>query len=408
MVVEVFRWTVLGVALAPLAYYAIATFSGWSYFRAVRKTTPCLPAFTPPVSILKPVRGVDREAYENFASFCRLDYPEYEILFGVLDADDPVIPVVKQLQRNFPEHAIRLLVGAPSLGTSPKMNNLCRLVREAKHELLVINDSDVRVEADYLLDAVSPLRDPKVGAVTAFFRSITDGDFASDLDAVGVPSDSSANVLVARELSRIDFALGWTMATTKERLEEIGGFEGMANHHSDDFTLGHKIAERGYRIELMRKPVWMVFPKEGLRQFLKHELRWSIMLRNIRPTGYVGLAMTFGLPWAVLAAAVAHNAVVSSAYLSAYLSLRLTMAWTVGAWGLGDPVVRRRIWLVPLRDATNFLVWVAGFFSSKVSWRGAEYLVKESCLIPLPGVQPMPNAGPVAVAAPATLASARR
>jgi len=409
MVVVVFRWTILIAALAPLAYYLIATYCGWSYFRALRKAPSDSAEFMPAVSILKPVRGLDNSAYENFASFCRLDYPEYEILFGVLDADDPAIPVVKQLQRNFPECTIRLLVGAASLGTSPKMNNLCRLVREAKYDLLVINDSDVRVEADYLRDAVSPFKDPKVGVVTAFFRSITDGDFASDLDAVGVPSDSSANALVAQKFGRIDFALGWTMATRKQRLEEIGGFEAMANHHSDDFTLGHKIAERGYRIELMRKPVWMVFPKEGLRQFLKHELRWSIMLRNIRPAGYVGIAMTFGLPWAVLAAVAAHSPVVSSAYLLAYLSLRLTMAWTIGVRGLGDPVVRKRIWLVPLRDAANFLIWVAGFFSRKVSWRGTEYRVEESCLVPLPSPQSSSNATlGVASPAPAALISARR
>lgn len=408
MVVVVFRWTILIAALAPLAYYLTATYCGWAYFRALRKTASARPEFFPPVSVLKPVRGLDNSAYENFASFCRLNYPEYEILFGVVDPDDPAIPVVKKLQRDFPEHTIRLLVGAPSLGTSPKMNNLCRLVREAKHEFLVINDSDVRVEADYLQDAVSPFKDPKVGVVTAFFRSITEGGFASDLDAVGVPSDSSANALVAQKFGRIDFALGWTMATTKERLQEIGGFEAMANHHSDDFTLGHKIAGRGYRIELMRTPVWMVFPKEGLRQFLKHELRWSIMLRNIRPAGYIGLAMTFGLPWAVLAAVVATSPFVSAAYLLAYLSLRLAMAWTIGVWGLGDPVVRRRIWLVPLRDAANFLVWVAGFFSSKVSWRGTEYLVKESCLIPMPGMQSVSNPSSVAVAAPANLISARR
>jgi len=287
------------------------------------------------------------------------------------------------------------------------MNNLCRLVREAKYDLLVINDSDVRVETDYLQNAAAPFRDPNVGVVTAFFRSITQGNFASDLDAVGVPSDSSANVLVARRVGRIDFALGWTMATTKERLAEIGGFEAMADHHSDDFTLGNKIAKLGYRIELMRKPVCMVFPKEGLFQFLNHELRWSIMLRSIRPVGYLALAITFGLPWAVLAAVAAHSRAGSAAYLLAYLVLRLTMAWTIGVWGLGDPVVRRKIWLVPLRDAASFLVWLAGFFSNRIGWRGKKYRVRGSRLIPLPGIQDISSASPD-VAAPATLLSARR
>ncbi|HKW33728.1 MAG TPA: bacteriohopanetetrol glucosamine biosynthesis glycosyltransferase HpnI [Candidatus Acidoferrum sp.] len=406
MTLHLFRSFVLVIAFAPLVYYVIATYCGWSYFRESRRALPLGSKFTPPISILKPVCGLDREAYMNFASFCRLDYPEYEILFGVTDANDPVVPVVEELQRAFPAQAIRLLVGVPLLGTSPKMNLLCRLAREAKYNLLVINDSDVRVETDYLRNAAAPFQDAKVGAVTALFRGMTDGDFASDLDAIGVPSDSSASALVAERFGGMDFALGWTMATTKQRLAEIGGFEAMADHHSDDFTLGNEIAGKGYRIALMSRPIWMVFPKEGLSQFLSHELRWSIMLRNIRPLGYLGLVMTFGLPWAVLAAVIVHSLGGSAAYVVAYLSLRLTMAWTIGVWGLGDPVVRRKIWLVPLRDAVNFFVWVAGFFFSKVRWRGKQYRVKGSYLIPsIPeGVADAPLDG----AASPTLVSARR
>lgn len=406
MTLHFLRLFVLLVALAPLAYYVIATYCGWSYFRDSRKPPRLGPECKPPISILKPVCGLDRDAYKNFASFCRLDYPEYEILFGVTDVNDPVIPVVEELRRVFPGRAIRLLVGAPTLGTSPKMNLLCRLVREAKYNLLVINDSDVRVETDYLQNAAAPFQDPKVGAVTALFRSITEGNFASDLDAVGVPSDSSASALIAEKFGGMDFALGWTMATTKERLEEIGGFEAMADHHSDDFTLGNKIAKNGYRVVLMRKPIWMVFPKERLSQFLKHELRWSIMLRNIRPVGYLGLAMTFGLPWAVVAAVTAHSSGLAAAYLLAYLILRLTMAWTIGVRGLDDSVVRKKLWLVPMRDAVNFLVWVAGFFFSKVQWRGKEYRVEKSYLIPLTekGLANPALSG----ATSATLVSARR
>ena len=406
MILHLLRSLVLVMALAPLVYYVIATYCGWSYFRDSRKSPQLGPEYKPPISILKPVCGLDREAYKNFASFCCLEYPEYEILFGVTDENDPIIPVVEDLRRAFPRQAIRFLVGAPLLGTSPKMNLLCRLVHEAKYNLLVISDSDVRVEADYLRNAAAPFQDPKVGVVTALFRSITEGDFASDLDAVGVPSDSSASALVAERFGGMDFALGWTMATTKERLDEIGGFEAMANHHSDDFTLGNEIARNGYRIALMRKPIWMVFPKERLSQFLKHELRWSIMLRNIRPMGYLGLAMTFGLPWVLAAAVTAHSSVLAAAYLMGYFVLRLTMAWTIGAWGLGDPVVRKKIWLVPMRDALNFFVWVAGFFFSKVQWRGKEYRVKGSCLIPsvANGVTDASLGG----ATSATLVSARR
>ncbi len=379
------RFLILLPSLGPLIYYCLAFYAGVDYFRRLRKLPPVDRSFTPPVSILKPVRGMDHEGDENFASFCRLDYTDYEILFAVADASDLVIPVIEKLQTNYPKKAIRLIVGVEQLGITRKTNSLVRLVREAKHELLVINDSDVRVEEDYLRDVVAPFADPNVGCVTAFFRGMTEGGFAADVDAVGVPTDSAANTLVARTFGSMDFALGWTMATTKTRLAEIGGFESLVNHHSDDFALGNEIFKRGYRIELTRKPVWMVFPRETLRDFLQHELRWSILLKNLRPAGYAAMSMTFGLPWALLVALVAPSYSIALSYFAAYLVLRLAVAWSIGVWGLGDPVVRRKIWLVPVRDALNFCVYLASFFSNTVRWRGISYHVRGRSFVPLAG-----------------------
>jgi ceramide glucosyltransferase len=377
------RFLILLPALGPLVYYCLAIYSGLVYFRRLRQLPPLDRSFAPSVSILKPVRGLDHHAYENFESFCALDYPDYEILFAVADADDPVIPVIEKLQKDYPMQTIRLLVGVEQIGLTLKTNSMVRLAREAAHELLVINDSDVRVESDYLRDVVAPFADSKVGCVTSFFRGMTEGGFAADVDAVGVPTDSSASTLVAKALGTLDFALGWTMATTKTRLAEIGGFESLVNHHSDDFALGNEIFKRGYRIELMRKPVWMVFPRETLRDFFRHELRWSILLKNLRPGGYAAMAMTFGLPWAALVALVVPSSSFALSYFVAYLALRLTVAWTIGVWGLQDPVVRRRIWLVPVRDAFNFCVYVASFFSNTVRWRGIAYRVQGRSFVPL-------------------------
>jgi len=379
------RFLILLPALGPLVYYCLAIYSGLVYFRRLRKLPPLDRSFAPPVSILKPVRGLDYRAYENFASFCGLDYPDYEVLFAVADAHDPVIPVIEKLRQQYPKQAIRLIVGVAQLGITLKTNSLVRLAREAKHELLVINDSDVRVEEDYLRDVAAPFADPKVGCVTAFFRGMTEGGFAADVDAVGVPTDSSASTLVARTFGTLDFALGWTMATTKTRLAEIGGFESLVNHHSDDFALGNEIFKRGFRIELMRKPVWMVFPRETLRDFFKHELRWSILLKNLRPGGYAAMAMTFGFPWAVLVTLVVPSFSVALSYFVAYLALRLAVAWTIGVWGLQDPVVRKRIWLVPVRDALNLCIYIASFFSNTVRWRGIAYRVQGRSFVPLAG-----------------------
>ena len=381
---NIFQWAVMIIALGPLVYYVLATYCAWDYFCIARKMPPPDPSFTPPVSILKPTHGLDREAYENFASFCQLDYPEYEIVFAVRDRYDQAIPVIEKLRRDFPARQIRLLTGVPQIGTNRKVNKLCQLAKEATYDLLVISDSDVRVEPDYLREAAAPFARPGVGVVTALFRGISAGGFFSELDALGVPAESGPSALVARKLEGgMKFAFGWSMAITKRHVAEIGGFEAIADHHSDDFELGSRIASKGYRVEFMRKHVWMVFPRETMKEFLLHEMRWSIGLRNVRKLGHFGLALTYGLPWTVLAAFVAPSRAIAAAYVLAYLVLRFAMAWSAGVWGIGDPTTRRSIWMVPLRDAATFAVWVASFFSDTIRWRGCAFRVKHRLLIPV-------------------------
>lgn len=383
---QALRLAVLLLAFGPLIYYLLSLYSVIDYFRGVRKLPPRDDSYAPPASILKPVRGVDPGAYENFASYCRLDYPEYETVFAVAEANDPIVPVIEKLQRDFPDRRIRLVLNVERCGQNSKVNNLCRLVKEAAFDLLVMTDSDVRVEQDYLREVAAPFANPRVGAVTSFYRCMGGGTLAADLDMLGMSADSVPSALVARKLEgKVQFAFGWTMATKKKYLAEIGGWEAMANHHSDDFELGNRLARHGYRVELMRQPVWMAFPKEGFKEFWQHEMRWSIGLRNVRPAGYVGMILTHGLPWTVLAAVVAGVAgwkVLAAFYLISYLLLRLGLTWTAGVWGLGDRGISRRLWLLPLRDAISAVVWLAGFFSNKVTWRGIEYRIKKGLLVP--------------------------
>lgn len=396
IIFQLLRWLVLALALAPFVYYLLSIYCVYLFFTAKRglfsrskqvsrtETNPdSAMIFAPPISILKPVRGLDREAYENYASYCRQDYPKYEILFAVSDADDPAIPVIERLIEDFPERPIRLLIGAPQLGASSKVNKLCRLVHEANYDLLVMSDSDVRVEPDYLRSVAEPFRDPQVGAVTALFRGRVNRDFAAQLDCVGSSAEFCASALVAKKLEGLKFTLGATMATTRERLAEIGGFEALVNHHSDDFELGNRIAAKGYRVELLKKPVWMIFPAQTFRAFLRHELRWAIGLRNIRPMGHLGLVFTHGIFWALLAALLAHSALTASLYLAGYVVLRFAMAWTAGVWGLKDPVMRKRIYLVPLRDAVAFVVWLVSFISNRIQWRGLEFTIVKGILVPV-------------------------
>jgi ceramide glucosyltransferase len=388
-VLAALRLIVLALAMGPLVFYLLCLYCIIDYFRSVRRLSPRSHSFVPPASILKPVRGVDRDAYENFASFCRLDYPEYELIFAAADPDDPVIPIIERLQRDFPERAIRIVIARESFGENKKVNNLAAAARAAKYDLLVMADTDVCVERDYLREVAAPFTDPRVGAVTAFYRCMGGGTLAADLDMLGMCADSVPDALVARKLEgKMQFAFGWTMATTKKVLAEIGGWEAMANHHSDDFELGNRIAKGGHRVELMRKPVWMVFPEERAAEFLRHEMRWAIGLRNVRPTGYLGMIFTHGLPLAVAATIVAASAGwwgLAASYLVGYLALRLSVAWTAGVWGLGDAGIAAKLWLLPVRDAISAAVWFAGFFSDKIRWRGLEYRVKKGILVAVEG-----------------------
>jgi ceramide glucosyltransferase len=376
------------LAFLPFVYYLLSLYCVIAHFRgAHRVSTPKVP-FMPPASIVKPVRGLDHEAYENFASFCRLDYPEYEIVFAVSDSSDPVIPVIEKLRADFPSRSIRLITNVPHLGTSDKVNNLCQLAQNAKYDLLVMSDSDVRVEHDYLRQVAAPFADRKVGVVTAFYRSLSAGNLASNLDALGMYMDSAPGALVAEKIEgRLGFAFGWTMATCKKHLAEIGGWEAIVNHHSEDFELGKRVGQCGHCVVLMAKPVFMVFSKETVAEYFRRELRWSIALKSGRPSGYRAMLFTHGLPWALVGTAAGlsiGSPLLAASFPLLYVVLRVVMTWLTGRWGLGDRQLSKIIWLITIRDAISFIVWLAGFFSEEVIWRGLEYRLHEGQLIPLP------------------------
>ena len=375
------RDAVLLLAAAPLIYYALATLVALRFFK--RERARVLPDFTPAVSILKPVRGVDFGAYENFASFCRQEYPDYEILFAVNDETDPALPLIRQIMTEFPERRICLLVGAEHLGANRKVNKLARLAGEAQNEVLVLTDGDVRVGPRFLCELVAPLADDKIGAVTSFYLGIVEKNLGAELEAVGASSDFFAGVLMAGWTEGISFALGASIATTKDWLGKMGGFEAIAETLADDYELGHGIAKAGGEVVLSREAVWTMYPAQTLRSFWGHQVRWARTVRLCRPLSYVGLLLTQGFPWSLLAALVAPTKWIAAFYLLAYLILRFAMAWTVGIWGVRDEVLRRKIWLVPLRDAIHFVIWLASFGSNRIRWDNVEYAIRKGRMVPV-------------------------
>jgi ceramide glucosyltransferase len=378
---KIFIWAVRFFAISPFCYYLLAIFSAWRYFRTEHAAANS--GFTPPISNLKPVRGVDPGAYENFASLCTQNYPDYELLFCVDGKDAAVVPILEKLQRDFPERQIRILFGSGRNGTNDKVCKLARLVSEAKHEVLVINDSDVWVDPDYFRTIVAPLQDPKVGAVTCFYDSREETTFADHLQNIGMVSDFFPGIIVAWQLDGVKFTLGTTIATTRAHLAGFGGYEALENRPADDLLVGRLIAAQGLEVKLLPYSVLTVPDYNSLQALFFKRLRWITVMRHMRPSGHFGLLFTQGLAWSLLAIAVHPTVRAACAYLGTYLLLRVVLTWIVGSWGLKRAGVWSRMPLLPVWDAAAFGLWLVSFARSTIRWRDGEYYIRQGRLVPV-------------------------
>jgi len=347
------------------------------------------PGFAPDVSILKPVKGVDARMYEGLASHCRQQYAgRFEILFGVSSADDPAVEEIERLRAEFPQCAIRLIVCPERLGTSGKVSTLVQMLGEAKYDYVLINDSDIRVSPMYLTRVMGRFADPPVGMVTALFlgRTALDGPALTlwaRLEALAISTDFMAGVLAARRLEGgIHFGLGATLAMSREALTRAGGLEPLVDSLADDFEMGVRIERAGYRIELCGEVVETTVPSYNLRGFCEHQIRWSRTVRDARRWGYLGMGITYCIPWAVLNCVASGFALWSFSLLSLVVLARVAVALSVGVGVLGDAQVLRDIWLLPLRDFFGLGFWAWSYASDTVVWRGERFRLRNGRLSP--------------------------
>jgi len=324
--------------------------------------------------------------YESLRSHCLQDFPEYEIIFGVSEPDDPAIPLIERLKLEFPRRAIRLMICARNLGANIKVSNLAQMLLEAKHEIILVNDSDIRVQPDYLRRVTAPLGDPQVGLVTCLYRGVPGRTLGSRLEALGISTDFSAGVLAARQLEGgIRFGLGSTLAFRRRDLDAIGGFEALVDYLADDYEIGRRIAERGLEVRLSDVVVETFLPAYTLREFIDHQLRWARTVRDSRRWGYLGLVLTFGVPWALLALVL--SLLLGRDVLAAWLllvgvsSLRVAVALLVGWSVLRDRQLLPLLPLLPLRDLVALLVWIASLAGHTVVWRGESFRLKNGRLV---------------------------
>src|SRR5580704_16187904 len=334
-------------------YYFLCLWSASIFLRAreaprTARLTPALSSTQalPPISILKPLKGTDPEIYESFRSHCLQDYPEYEMIFGVNDPNDPVIDSVKQLQREFPDRRIQLVVNPKILGANVKVSNLAQMLGEARYDHLIVNDSDIRVEPDYLRRVTAPLADSRVGMVTCLYRGVSGGTLGSHLEALGISTDFCPSVLAARQLEGgIRFGLGSTLAFRRAELEKIDGFASFVDYLADDYELGKRIAGLGLAVRLSDVVVETYLPSYRLREFFAHQLRWARGVRDARAGGYIGLIFTFGIMWSLLALVASQGALWAWSALAVTMFLRFAVALVVGQRVLHDHTILKYVWL---------------------------------------------------------------
>ena len=370
--------------VGSLFFYLLSTLGLAGFLSDTRKKLkqPPLPASQlPPISILKPLKGVDPEIWESFCSHCEQDYPQFQLIFGVSDAADPAIEVVRKLQAKYPNIPIELIVCDRVLGANIKVSNLVQMLPTARHEVLLVNDSYIRVPADYLRKVTAPLVDPSVGLVTCLYRGVAVPTLGSRLEAVGISTDFVPGVLSALFLEKgLHFGLGSTLAFRRRDLEAIGGFEAFLDYLADDYELGRRIAATGKRVELGAATVTTFLPAYTLGEFFRHQLRWSRTIRDARRWGYAGLLFTFGMPWALVTLLAAHGAAGAWILLGMTIAARLTVGIGTAVLVLNDEPVIRNIVLLPLRDLIAPLVWAAGFMGNRIHWRGEVFNLKDGRL----------------------------
>ncbi len=362
----------LAASLAGIAYLVAAVGSVAAFAR--RRPGPA-PDDCPPVTVLKPVCGLEHGLRESLRSFCDQDYPAFQVIFGVRDPQDPAIPVVREVIGEFPALQPLLLVGGAENAANLKVSSLANMFREARHDLIVVADSDMRVDRDYLRAVASPFGDPRVGAATCLYTGTPVGGLASRLGAMFITDWFLPSVLVALAFQELRFCFGATMAVRREALAAIGGFEALAPYLADDYMLGNLVAQRGYRVALSPYVVECVVAEADFRSLVAHELRWARTVRACRPAGYAFSIIGNGaVSLALLHFLASGLGAPGLAVLLPAIALRVVLHAAVRA--AARVPAPASPWLLPVRDLLCLAIWAASFRGRGVIWKGRRFSVR--------------------------------
>jgi ceramide glucosyltransferase len=341
----------------------------------IKLEAPPLSDGTAPVTMLKPLCGLEPGLAENLRTFCAQDYENFQIVFGVRDRDDPAIPIINGIIGEFPDHDISLVVDDRIIGTNYKISNLANMMAVAKHDIVVISDSDMRVRPDYLRIVTAPFADGTVGATTCLYSGSTGGGMPSKLGALFINDWFFPSALLPTMFGSLNYCFGATMAVRRDVLEQVGGFDALADYLADDYMLGQFVVEQGYRIALAPYVVENVIHEPDMRGLFQHELRWARTIRSVQPVGYSLSFVTELLPLSLIAALPVYfytgSAAPALAIIVSAFAMRVALHYSVSVSVPGGTLFVP--WLIPVRDLVSVAVRIVSYFSSKVLWRESAF-----------------------------------
>ncbi len=353
--------------LLPASLYSLLTlYSASRFFSRPAQAV----GSQPPITVLKPVKGADPDTFENFASFCCQEYPQFQIVFAVSSADDPSIPVIQRLMEAYPLVLIDLVVDPTVYGENRKVCNLLNGFRAALHDIIVISDSDIRVGPDYLQNLSGFFENPETGLVTSLYRCSRVHGASTALEALGFTAEMVPNVLAAEKLEGLSFALGASMALRRTALESIGGFTPLVDYLADDYQLGYRIHKAGWRIELSGDFVESVLGKESFSSILSRQIRWCRTMRVSRPGGYLASGIVHPIPGLLIFLLTADFSALTLLSAAVYYLFRFTIVNLFSRLLVKDLLCPKYLWLLPVRDLVSFVTWGMAFIGNRVRWRG--------------------------------------
>lgn len=360
-----------------LALSLVATVRYLRRARAAQAAANATPASSlPPVTIFKPVHGMEEQLAADLESFFQQDYPDYEVIFGVRDMDNPAARIAEGVRARYPHIPSRVIVSGPPVWPNAKVFSLDKMIAASSRNYFIISDSDVRVAPDFLRNTIPPLLDPKVGLVTCLYRGIPASDFWSWLEALGLSVEMSSGVMVADMMEGMRFALGPAMAVRRDAIDAIGGIVAVADYYSDDFELGNRIWAKDYKVVLSHHIVFNVLTSRSPLRTLGDQLRWMKSTRYSRPAGHAGTGLTYAMPFGILGLIAAwmlgHPVLGIELFALACLN-RMIQSAVVGWSVTRDPRAIGLCWLYPLRDFLGFVAWAISYTSRDFYWRGEMY-----------------------------------